>query len=229
MRGGGKMKDGKVPWEKNISKNTKKQILELCNINPDKDNSQLKLLDFGCGNGRYLEVFAGYLDKQNLYGIETSIDRVNEVKEKGFNCLGLNSGEKIPYDNEFFDIVFSTNVIEHIPLKYYQEYLKETYRVLKKGGRLVIGTPNYPIKRLYDLPKAFTTRMFKYYLLDDPTHCHKLSIKKLEVDLKKYFDEVYLKPTYILFENQLRILKKPKIRKYLSVLGDKIIGYCLKK
>jgi len=218
-----------VPWEQEVGKITEKKILELCGINPDDDNSQLKLLDFGCGNGRYLEVFAKYLTKQNLYGAEVLINRVNEVRQKGFNCIHLKTGDRLPFEDEFFDIVFSTNVIEHIPKENYFYYLREFHRVLRKRGRFVLGTPNYPVKRFYDLLKAFKTRMFKYYLLDDPTHCNKLSMKKLDADLKIYFAEVHLEPSYLLFENQIKVLKKPEIRNRLRRFGDKINGYCLKK
>jgi len=70
--------------------------------------------------------------------------------------------------------------------------------------------------------------MFKYYLLDDLTHCNKLSIKKLDADLKIYFDEVYLEPSYILLEERIKLLKKSEIRNKLRCFGDKINGYCLK-
>jgi len=55
------MSGHQVPWEQEVGKATEKKILELCGINPNDDNSHLKLLDFGCGNGRYLEVFEKYL------------------------------------------------------------------------------------------------------------------------------------------------------------------------
>ncbi len=223
------MQNHRVPWEQKVSKGSEMKLLQLCGINPEEDNSQLKLMDFGCGNGRFLEVFAKYLPKQNLYGGEIASERVNEVRVKGFNCTYLKTGNDLPFDSEYFDIVFSTNVIEHIPRKHYLYYLAQVHRVLKKGGRFVIGTPNYPAKRFYDLFKAFQTGMFKYYLLDDPTHCNKLSIQGLETDLRNYFDEVYLEPTYILFEKRIRMLKKPKVRKRLRFLGDKVSGFCLKK
>lgn len=219
----------KVPWEQKVAKTTEKKILELCGINPNNDNSKLRLLDFGCGNGRYLEVFRKYLNEENLYGTEVLLDRVHEVRKKGFNCIHLSSGgNKLPFEDEFFDIVFSSNVIEHIPKKYYLGYLKEICRILKRGGRFVIGTPNYPVKRFYDILKAFKTGMFKYYLFDDPTHCNKLSIGRLENDLKINFDEVYLEPSYILFEDQIKLLKNYKMRNKLKYFGDKISGYCLK-
>lgn len=105
-----------VPWEQEISKSTEKIILELCGISPTKDNSMLKLVDTGCGNWRYLELFRKYLDIKNLYGTEMSDVRVNEVSKKGFNCILIKeSGSKLPFNDKFFDLIFSSNVFEHIP------------------------------------------------------------------------------------------------------------------
>jgi len=219
-----------VPWEHKIDEITEKRVLYLCDINPEDDNSQITLLDYGCGTGRYLEVFARHLAKNNLFGTEITGDLVDEVRGKEFNCIHLNGPEdKLPFKNEFFNIVFSSNVMEHIPKEHYFNYLLEIHRVLKEGGRFVLGTPNYPIKRFYDVLKAFKTGMYKYYLFDDRSHCNKLSIHILENDLIKYFDEVHLEPSYILFESRFKLLEDPKIRAKLRSFGDKVVGYCLKK
>jgi ubiquinone/menaquinone biosynthesis C-methylase UbiE len=224
---GNNMAKQEVPWEQNINENTERKVLELCNIKPDEDNSGLTLLDSGCGNGRYLEVFRKYLSNQNLYGTEISADRVNSVRDKGFNCVYLASEAELPFEDNFFDIVFSSNVIEHIQKNNYHYYLEEVHRVLKNHGRFVVGTPNYPIKRFYDILKAFSTKMYKYYLFDDPTHYNKLSIGRLEKDLSKYYPEVQLEPSYIIFEDKIKTIRK--YRNKLRYFGDKISGYCLKK
>jgi len=47
----------------------------------------------------------------------------------------------LPFVDETFDCVISSQVIEHIP---YDEVLyREIDRVLKPGGQLIIGTPDY--------------------------------------------------------------------------------------
>jgi len=221
-----------MPWEQKVGRETEKVVIEFCGINTNDSeyNKKLYLLDFGCGSGRYLEIFAKYLDKEKLWGVEIAKEKVIEVKKRGFNCVLIDKNMGVlPFKNDSFDIVFSSNVIEHIPRELYFEYLDEIYRILKVGGRFVVGTPNYPAKRFYDIIKAFRNpRMFRYYLFDDPTHCNKMSINQLESDLKKYFSEVYLYPSYIFLEGKLKFLKNPELRNKLRIIGDKISGYCVK-
>jgi len=176
-----------------------------------------------------MEVYARCVDKGNIYGVETDAQRVSQVREKGFQCMQLDiQGSELPFADEFFDIVFSSNVIEHIPRKQYLEYLREIHRVLRPGGRFLVGTPNYPFKRIYDMRKALTTGFFKYHFFDDPTHCNKLSILQLEKDLARLFVDIHLDPTYILLQERLAILQRSDVRQRLRIFGDKIFGYCVK-
>lgn len=218
-----------VPWEQPIPASTAQKVLELCGLDPTSDLTGYTIMDFGCGNGRYLEALARYGSNKNLYGLEVMIERVIEVNKKGFKVIPLSpDGDYLPFKSESFDIVFSSNVIEHIPRHLYLHYLVEIYRVLKPGGRFVVGTPNYPIKRLYDMRSALLSKFTRYYLFDDPTHCNKLSIRQLEKDLSKLFGEIHLEPTYIFLEGKIAWLRKPKVRHFLRIFGNKIVGYCCK-
>ena len=221
----------KRPWDQPepVSSGTVALTLDFCGITGDQECAHFRLLDFGCGNGRYLEAFAGYLPRRNVYGIEVDPQRVLEVHKKGFMCLHLNSQQtSLPFKNESFRVVFSSNVIEHIPRDLYLEYLEEIHRLLEPGGRFVVGTPNYPIKRLYDLRRVIKSRYKLYYLFDDPTHCNKLSVYRLERDLKKLFKLVHLEPSYLLWENKIAWLRQPRIRRLLRIFGYKVSGYCIK-
>jgi len=131
----------------------------------------------------------------------------------------------VDYDfpDNYFDIIFSSNVIEHIDRKIYLQYLKEFKRSLKNGGRFVFGTPNYPYKRFYDLIKALKKlkrldfKLCYYYLFDDPTHINKLNYKILNEDLK-LFTSLEMFPTKIMFNSVV------KNKKY----SDKIMGIAIK-
>lgn len=65
------------------------------------------------------------------------------VKEYGYDpsIIYNAKGESLPFTDETFDIVYSTNVLEHTedPLR----VLKEGIRVLKPGGYLQFVFPNY--------------------------------------------------------------------------------------
>ncbi|MDH3259130.1 MAG: class I SAM-dependent methyltransferase [Deltaproteobacteria bacterium] len=210
-------------WKAPISEGTERKIMGLITT---REGS--RLLDFGAGYGRYLKMFSNHFRSENLYGAEIDEEAIKEIRKQGFNCYKPDYDKaEIPYEDNFFDYIFCSNVVEHIPRRYYLKYLEEFYRVLKHSGRLIIGTPNYPVKRLYDLKKAFDTKMFRYYFFDDPTHVNKLSIKQLERDLREVFPVVKLEPTYIFFENNIGWIKRN--REKLRLIGDKISGYCDKE
>ena len=49
----------------------------------------------------------------------------------------------LPFADESFDYVVSFQVIEHI--KHDKEFVREVRRVLKKGGKFIVSTPNRPL------------------------------------------------------------------------------------
>ena len=56
----------------------------------------------------------------------------------------------MPFENESFDLVFNAGVIEHFDFDDRARAIKEYWRVLKKGGTMVIAFPNH-----YSLPYRF--------------------------------------------------------------------------
>lgn len=75
--------------------------------------------------------------------------------------------DKIPYEDESFDFVFIKSVIEHI--RNTDLFLSEIRRVLKKGGKVIILTPDYQRQ--------------KDFFFDDYTHVKPFTRKSLEMAL----------------------------------------------
>ena len=208
------------PWEVPLAESTKNNVMSYIPETKGK-----KIFDFGAGYGRYLNFFAETFEKENIYSAEIDEESLQRIILQGYHCYKPNFHEPVlPFEDDFFDYIFSSNVVEHIKNKYYKQYLKEIRRVLKDKGTFIIGAPNYPYKRLFDIKKAFQTKNYKYYLLDDPTHINKLSILNYEEDLKEHFEEVNLFPTKILFEKWIKFFKMDtyKFRRF----ADKFFGYC---
>jgi 2-polyprenyl-3-methyl-5-hydroxy-6-metoxy-1,4-benzoquinol methylase len=96
------------------------------------------LLDIGCGVGYFLEVAKerGW----QVYGTEYTDESMNINLAKGF-CM--NQGKLNPenYSPEFFDVITSFEVIEHInnPL----EEMGHINQLLRKGGLFYCTTPNF--------------------------------------------------------------------------------------
>lgn len=80
-----------------------------------------------------------------IYGLDVSDYIVNSAK-KNFEEHGLKANlirsdvRNIKFPSNNFDFVYTMGTIEHIPD--YEKALKEIYRVLKPGGKAIIGSPN---------------------------------------------------------------------------------------
>ena len=97
-----------------------------------------KILDSGCGDGA---VTAPLARKYVVTGIDVSEKNLRNARKLGLHavrhdfCL-----KKLPFRDEEFDTVVSNQVIEHIYDTDF--YLEELHRVLKRGGVLLMLTPN---------------------------------------------------------------------------------------
>jgi len=90
------------------------------------------LMDFGCGSKPYKSLFS----VEKYIGVDFENQghpHLNEQIDVFYN------GRQLPFENEHFDSVFSSEVFEHI--FNLEEILKEINRVMKKGGKILITCP----------------------------------------------------------------------------------------
>jgi len=96
-----------------------------------------KILDFGCGVGRILKFFSKRKEAK-FYGTDISENMIKFCKEHCLNediFLNLSEVEKINFKDNFFDIIYSFHVLQHIPtLEYLTLTLSEIYRIQKDNG-----------------------------------------------------------------------------------------------
>ncbi len=103
-----------------------------------------RILDVGCGTGNYSIKLAklGCV----VVGIDPSKDMINRALEKSMKLhlkdvsFKLGKAEELPFPDEDFDAVVSVTAIEFFDEV--EKAVSEMFRVLKSGGRLVIGTIN---------------------------------------------------------------------------------------
>ncbi len=106
-----------------------------------------RLLSISCGEGTW-DYLALRVNNEISQIIATDIVDcpVMPNDEKLLKSVGnwqfvkLIPDEKLPFENEFFDVVYHLDVIEHTEKPFL--FLQEQYRVLRQGGSILIGTPN---------------------------------------------------------------------------------------
>jgi ubiquinone/menaquinone biosynthesis C-methylase UbiE len=158
-------------------------------------NNSIRILDYGCGDGKCYDFYLKCgLSKHNIYGTEASQLRIDRCNKIGWNNVILTNGsDKLKFQDNFFHIVINLEVIEHILPSSIDIVLAEIKRVLDTKGIFILTTPNYPIKRLYDIYEAFINRKFAR-LKDDPTHIALYNPIKLTNRLNQYFNIIEILP-----------------------------------
>jgi SAM-dependent methyltransferase len=153
-----------------------------------------KVLDYGFGDGRFYKFYLQYFASDNIHGVEPSRIRTQTAQNLGWkNAIYLPLRKMLPYADACFDFVNMVEVIEHVPCEEIAFYLAEIRRVLRPGGRFLLTTPNYPIKRFYDVLDAFSLRQ-PGRLWDDPTHVSQYNPQRLRVVLEPHFSTITLRP-----------------------------------
>lgn len=142
-----------------------------------------KILDIGCGDGKWLLKLRE--EGWKTYGVEIS-DLAAEYVRKKYN-LNVFTGivEDAGYEDDFFDAIILSHVIEHLsdPIR----TLFEVNRILKKDGILVISAPNVG---------SFEAKHFKKYWIgwDLPRHFYHFTPTTITSLLNKTgFDVVEIK------------------------------------
>jgi len=91
-----------------------------------------KWLDVGCG----LRPYESYFPAGSYVGVDIEVSgREPHLKMPDHYY----DGQNLPFPNNSFDGVISTQVLEHVPSPY--GLLAEMYRVIKPGGGLIISVP----------------------------------------------------------------------------------------
>ena len=101
-------------------------------------DKELLHLDIGSGSGELVKRL-----KEQVNTRASCCDYTDELMQlpgQRVDVVDLNSSKVLPYQDDTFDVVTATEVIEH--LEDFRALLREISRVLKVGGVCVISTPN---------------------------------------------------------------------------------------
>jgi SAM-dependent methyltransferase len=106
-------------------------------LEPGADHS---LLDVGCDDGERTMAFARAIGTSKLSGVEIVAERAAEAEARGIVVAQADLNERLPYEDESFDVVVNNQVIEHLADT--DVFVAEIARVLRPGGYAVTSTEN---------------------------------------------------------------------------------------
>lgn len=177
-----------------------------------------KVLDIGCGIGRHLDI----LETAKLrVGVDISLGALKRAQALSDDVFAQANAYHLPFKSHSWDTILSVDVIEH--LEYPSDLLQEIARLLQVNGLLILQTPNYPIKRLYDVVNYLKLHGWRKSIRDDPTHVSKLSWCKLESLIAQSFVIIDSMTRNILLESKLPFLKRLRRSFIGKLIGQKTI------
>jgi tRNA (uracil-5-)-methyltransferase TRM9 len=126
-----------------------------------------KVLDLGCGNGRFFEYFKN--KDIEYFGVDGS-DKLISIAQKIYPGVNFQAADALtlPFPEGFFDRILSIAVFHHIPSQELRiKFLEESKRVLKPGGILLLTVWNFKeAKEFVLLLKSFLMKLLGLSKMD---------------------------------------------------------------
>lgn len=126
-----------------------------------------RVLDIGCGHGEFLQLLqaAGH----EAVGIDIDPAMVATCHAQGLTAYEGDAIAWLQREQEPFDAIFSSNVIEHLDAPTVQTLIRSAHSALHPGGLLLMGTPN---------PESLIVQFHEFWR--DPTHVRLYSRQLIE-------------------------------------------------
>jgi len=197
-------------------KHYKKYIRELNHLFSSNDLGHLKVLDFGCGYGNFLQILKREVKNMEVHGIEVN----KEVCEKASSnlggapvyCVDLKSDTEGVVPRNYFDAITLLDVIEHLDDP--RAYLKVLAQCAKAKSYLLLSTPNI---------ESLNAKLYgsRWILHSPPYHIHYFGPKSMRILLSQTgWKMKYFFTECTIFHNEKSVLKTWRGRLLEFVFGN---------
>jgi ubiquinone/menaquinone biosynthesis C-methylase UbiE len=141
-----------------------------------RGRARARVLDVGCGTGRFLVQLQQALPAAKLVGLDLSPPYLKEARQllaDGDVSLVNDNAESMPWADRQFDAVTSVFLFHELPADVRRRVMREVWRILKPGGRFVVcdsaqladsGDIEPVLERF---PAAYHEPYYPSYLRDD--------------------------------------------------------------
>ena len=139
-----------------------------------KIDQKVNVVDVGCGRGEWLQLLQE--NGIDAFGVDTDEGMLENAKKLALNVELIDAIEYLKsLDDESIYAISGFHIAEHLDFELLKELVKESFRVLKPAGLLILETPN---------PENIKIATCDFYL--DPTH-----IKPIPPNLLSFLPEFY--------------------------------------
>ena len=110
-------------------------------------NESDKLLDIGCSNGEGISSINKIANANISYGMdpaEIGIEMCNKNNPNNSNRFKVGALPNIPFDDGYFNVIFSSDVIEHVLPEDIDKSLEEIYRVTTEDCNIFLDIALVP-------------------------------------------------------------------------------------
>ena len=147
-------------WEDFTEESVKEKIGKILEVIP---NDVQSIIDIGCGNGLITNVLGEYYD---VTAIDRSKKALSFVKTKKIQA----GSDNIPAEDASFDMVFSSELLEHLEDETFKNTIKELKRLTKKYIFITVPNDENPDKLMIKCLKCS-------FVYNSPNHLRSFKLK----------------------------------------------------
>jgi len=178
-----------------------------------------KILDLGCGNGRFLDFLIQNHAKFDYYGVDNSAEYINKNKQNypNYKFSEIDVISNLKAINSKYDLVTVFGVTHHIPSsEYRKEWFQKLGETIDSSGILVLSFWQFNLNKADQnfKPNFYQIEKNDYFLgwkgdFSIHRYCHFFDIEEI-IEIKKILSNFVVLEEFSLDDNKYLILKKER-------------------